>query len=250
VINTERAASLAALQEKLGYTFHTPAILNCALTHKSYASEAGIHCHYERLEFLGDAVLDVIVSTYLYTTYPTCGEGQLTKLRARLVNASSLAELACQIDLGNALLLGRGEERSGGRGKHSLLAAALEAVIAAIYLDGGLAVAQEVFWRCFTPAVTCRLTSAQGRDYKGLLQEYALRVFGCMPTYDVIREEGPAHQKTFYVQLTLHGASGCIGIGQSKKAAEQQAAQQLLAVLQRESLDGEGHRPPPPYVGG
>jgi ribonuclease-3 len=230
------------LQEKLGYTFHTLDILNCALTHKSYANEVGLHGHYERLEFLGDAILDVIVSTYLYTTYPTFGEGQLTKLRARIVNASSLAALACQVDLGSALLLGRGEERSGGRAKHSLLAAALEAVIAAIYLDGGLVVAQEVFWRCFTSAVTCRLTSAQDRDYKGLLQEYTLSAFGCMPTYDVVREEGPAHQKTFYVQLTLHDTSGCIGIGQSKKAAEQHAAQQLLAVLHPQSLDTEGGR--------
>jgi len=242
MISTERAACLAALQEKLGYTFHTLGVLNWALTHKSYANEAGIHCHYERLEFLGDAVLDVIVSTYLYTTYPTYGEGQLTTLRARIVSASSLAALACQIDLGSALLLGRGEERSGGRVKHSLLAAALEAVIAAIYLDGGLAAAQEVFWGCFTSAVTHRLTSTQGRDYKGLLQEYTLSAFGCMPTYDVVREEGPAHQKTFFVQLTLHDASGCIGIGQSKKAAEQHAAQQLWAVLHRESLDAEERR--------
>jgi ribonuclease-3 len=240
VIGRERAARLTALQEKLGYTFRTLDVLDCALTHTSYANEVGKQCHYERLEFLGDAVLDVIISTYLYTTYPAFAEGQLTKLRACLVSASSLAALARQIDLGDAILLGRGEERSGGREKHSILAAALEAVIAALYLDGGLAVAQRVFWGCFARAVEQRLTSAQGRDYKGLLQEFTLSTFGCMPTYDVIREEGPAHQKTFYVQLSLNDTYGSLGMGHSKKAAAQQAAQQLLAVLQRETPASSG----------
>lgn len=236
MIDATRAVRLAALQEALGYTFVKLEGLDHALTHTSYANEVGHHRHYERLEFLGDAVLDVIVSTYLYTLYPGFGEGQLTKLRARIVSASSLAALAYQIDLGGVLLLGRGEERSGGREKHSILAAALEAVIAAIYLDGGFAAAQEVFLRCFADSIACHLTSTQGWDYKGLLQEHTLSVFGCMPSYRVVREEGPAHQKTFYVQLTLNHDYACMGTGRSKKAAEQQAAQQLLAMLRRDDL--------------
>lgn len=236
MIDAARAVRLAALQDALGYTFDKLEVLDHALTHTSYANEVGRHDHYERLEFLGDAVLDAIVSTYLYAMYPSCGEGQLTKLRARIVSAGSLATLAYQIDLGGALLLGRGEERSGGREKHSILAAALEAVIAAIYLDGGYAAAREVFLRCFAGSIACHLTSTQGWDYKGLLQEHTLRVFGCMPMYRVVREEGPAHQKTFYVQLTLNHAYACLGRGRSKKAAEQQAAQQLLAILRRDSL--------------
>lgn len=236
MISPERVAYLAVVQEKLGYTFHKLEVLDCALTHKSYANEVGSHSHYERLEFLGDAVLDLIMSTHLYTAYPTFGEGKLTKLRARIVSEDSLADLARQVDLGEALWLGRGEERTGGREKNSLLAAALEAVVAAMYLDGGLAAAQEAFLCRFAHTIEEHLTSAQGWDYKGLLQEHTLSLFGCMPTYRVVREEGPAHQKTFHVQLTLNGEYDCIGMGRSKKAAEQHAAQQLLATLQRDDL--------------
>jgi ribonuclease-3 len=235
VITAARAAALAVLQERLGYTFRALDLLNCALTHTSYTHETGrAYEHYERLEFLGDAVLDLIVSAYLYVTYPTSNEGQLSKLRARVVSARSLAALAQDLELGCFLLLGRGEEQTGGRDKLSLLAASLEAVIAAVYLDGGLSVVQEVFLRRFAPMLAQHLTSARTRDYKGLLQERALSTFGCLPTYRIVREEGPAHQKMFHVELTLHREYCCLGVGRSKKAAEQHAAQQLLERLQRD----------------
>ncbi len=235
MIASERIACLTALQQQLGYTFQDVQLLECALTHKSYANEQGQPYHYERLEFLGDAVVELIISTYLYTTYPTAREGELSKLRASLVSAESLTELARQLRLGERLLLGRGEERTGGRDKHSLLAAALEAVVGALYLDSGFVQAQEVFLRCFGAAVVQQATSAEIRDYKGLLQEQTLSQFGCMPTYRVVHEEGPAHQKTFHVQLSLNREYDCIGTGRSKKAAEQHAAQQLLALLQQDS---------------
>jgi ribonuclease-3 len=132
------------------------------------------------------------------------------------------------------LRLGRGEERTGGRNKSSLLAAALEAVLGALYLDGGFGPAQEVFLRCFATSIERHVASAQGRDYKGLLQEHTLGLFGCMPTYRVVHEEGPAHQKTFYVQLRLNHDYDCTGTGRSKKAAEQHAAEQLLGLLQKD----------------
>jgi ribonuclease III len=234
VIDVERVASLGLLQERLGYTFRDLSLLESSLTHKSYAYEmtAG-RGHYERLEFLGDAVLDLIVSAYLYTLLPTASEGQLSTVRARIVSEKSLAMLACSLELGPFLLLGRGEEQTGGRTKHSLLAAALEAVIAAVYLDGGFAAAQDVFLRCFGPLIAQWARAAPGRDYKGLLQERTLRIFGCLPTYRVIREDGPAHQKTFHVQLTLNHEYCCIGVGRSRKAAEQHAAEQLLEQLQQ-----------------
>jgi len=182
---------------------------------------------------LGDAVLSLLVSAYVFTTQATAREGQLSQLRARLVNQGTLATLARQLDLGCFLLLGRGEDQHGGRRKDSLLAAALEAVIAAIYLDGGLLQTQEVFWGCFLAAIEQYTSAMPDGDYKGLLQTQTLSIFGCMPTYQVLREEGLAHQKIFHVQLTLNHEYRCVGIGRSKKAAEQHAAKQFLALLQQ-----------------
>ncbi len=230
---SERERGLAELQQQLGYTFRDAQLLDCALTHKSYANEMGLQQqHYERLEFLGDAVLELIVSMYLYAAYPSAHEGQLSKLRSCLVNAAAFAALARQLDLGGLLQLGRGEARSGGHNKNSLLAAALEAVVGALYLDGGFVRAQEVFLACFGTTLERQIHQAQLWDYKGLLQEQTLNLFACTPTYRVVGEEGPARQKTFYVQLSLNRAIyDCVGTGRSKKAAEQHAARQLLARL-------------------
>ncbi len=228
-----RAALLTRLQERLGYTFRDLTLLDCALTHTSYTHEAAeAYGNYERLEFLGDAVLGLIVSAYLYGTYPASNEGQLSKLRACIVSERGLTALAQQLELGRYLLLGRGEEQTGGRHKSSLLTAGFEAVMAALYLDGGLGVAREVFLRCFGSAIERRLRSTRVRDYKGLLQQQALRLFGSLPTYRTVHEEGPAHQKIFHVQLTLARSYYCVGVGRSKKAAEQHAAKQLLQQLQ------------------
>jgi ribonuclease-3 len=234
VITAERIGVLALFQVQLGYTFQNVALLEQALTHRSYAHEvAGDQVDYERLEFLGDAVLGLMISAYLYTAYPLAREGQLSQLRASLVQQQTLASLARQLDLGRFLLLGRGEHQHGGRDKDSLLAAAFEAVVAAVYLDSGLLKTQEVFVQRFMPVIEQCATVRPERDYKGVLQTQTLSAFGCTPTYQVVREEGPAHQKMFYVQLTLNHEYGCVGIGRSKKAAEQQAAKQLLALLQQ-----------------
>jgi ribonuclease III len=234
VITPERAALLAVFQARLGYMFHNLALLNQALTHRSYVYEVpGSDGDYERLEFLGDAVLGLLVSAYVFTTQATAREGQLSQLRARLVNQETLAILARQLDLGRFLLLGRGEDQHGGRNKDSLLAAALEAVVAAIYLDGGLQHVQEVLWRCFLTTIEQYTSATPDGDYKGLLQAQTLSMFGCMPTYQVLHEEGPAHQKIFHVQLLLNHAYRCVGIGRSKKVAEQHAAKQLLELLQQ-----------------
>ena len=230
----ERAVRLALLQRRLGYCFVVPERLDRALTHRSYTAEvAESTADYETLEFLGDAVLGLILAAYLYERYPHCNEGQLSQMRSRLVSERSLAGLARQIDLGGFLLLGRGEERSGGRQKDSLLAAALEAVLAAVYLDAGLRRTREIFLGCFAEFVEACLASSQGQDYKGLLQQKALGAFGCVPTYQIVREEGPPHQKTFHVRLNLTSEYDCIGVGPSKKAAGQHAAQQLLRRLRQ-----------------
>ena len=230
----ERAERLALFQQRLGYCFMAPERLDRALTHRSYAAEAAEDTgDYETLEFLGDAVLGLILGTYLYERYPGCNEGQLSQMRSHLVSERNLAGLARQMELGDFLLLGRGEERSGGRQKDSLLAAALEAVLAALYLDTGLQRTREVFMGCFAEAIERRLASPQGQDYKGLLQQKALGAFGCVPTYQTVCEEGPPHQKTFHVRLSLTPEYDCIGVGPSKKAAGQHAAQQLLRRLRQ-----------------
>ena len=230
----ERAERLALFQQRLGYCFMAPERLDRALTHRSYAAEAAEDTgDYETLEFLGDAVLGLILGTYLYERYPHCNEGQLSQMRSHLVSERNLAGLARQMELGDFLLLGRGEERSGGRQKDSLLAAALEAVLAALYLDTGLQRTREVFMGCFAEAIERRLASPQGQDYKGLLQQKALGAFGCVPTYQTVCEEGPPHQKTFHVRLSLTPEYDCIGVGPSKKAAGQHAAQQLLRRLRQ-----------------
>jgi ribonuclease-3 len=231
-MTAERATLLALLQERLGYTFSDLALLERSLTHKSFANEmAPGQGDYERLEFLGDTVVGLIISTALYTREPAASEGLLSAWRARIVSAQGLARLAQQLDLGHFLRLGRGEEHTGGRQKHSLLAAALEAVIAAIYLDGGFAAARDVFLHHFAPIIAQCVVAPQEQDYKGLLQEQALSAFGCLPSYCVVHEEGPAHHKTFHVQLTLRQEYRCVGRGRSKKAAEQHAAKQLLEQM-------------------
>lgn len=233
MITAERAVCLAVLEERLGYRFRDLELLDRALSHKSYAYETDKGAeHYERLEFLGDAVLGLLVSDYLYAAYPTFREGQLSKLRAHVVSERGLTILAQQLDLGRFLLLGRGEEQTGGRQKPSILAAAFEALMAAIYLESGAQGVREIVRRYIASPIAERSWSASTRDYKGLLQEQALSAFGCLPTYRIVREEGPAHQKTFHVRLTLNHTYDAIGIGRSKKAAEQQAAKRLLELLQ------------------
>jgi ribonuclease-3 len=237
VIAPERAQRLALFERRLGRGFVVRERLDRALTHRSFAAEAGEATEdYETLEFLGDAVLGLILAAYLYERYPHCDEGQLSQMRARLVNERSLAGLAHQIDLGDFLLLGRGEEKSGGRHKDSLLAAAFEAVFAAVYLDAGLPRTQEVFLGCCGEIIERCLASPRDQDYKGILQQKALDAFGCVPTYQTVREEGPPHQKTFHVRLSLTPEYDCIGVGPSKKAAGQDAAQQLLKLLRQHGV--------------
>lgn len=218
------------------YQFKNPLLLEEALTHKSHVNErkGSVCSHNERLEFLGDAVLSLIVSDHLARRYPQLSEGSLSKLKAMLVSEASLAQAARRVKLGTLLRLGRGEERSQGREKNSLLADALEAVIAAVYLDGGLEAS-----RIFTEGVLAQeLAQAEaqqgtpgGEDYKTRLQEWCQQRYDQLPQYDIVRESGPDHQKSFDVEVRVNGSVAGIGQGLSKKEAEQMAAQQALERL-------------------
>jgi ribonuclease-3 len=226
------AAATERLIDRLGYRFQTPALLEDALTHKSHLNEAPDPSRRdnERLEFLGDAVLDLVISEALLSQFPEAPEGTLSKLRARIVSEAALSQVARRLDLGGALHLGRGEELTGGRDKASLLADALEAVIAAIYLDGGLSAARSVVLSAFADMLD-NLSRVAATDYKTELQEICQRRFGGLPVYRVLGESGPDHHKQFEVELSIHGEVYGLGAGRSKKEAEQQAAKQALDRL-------------------
>lgn len=236
-MNDEKLPQLTQLQEKLKYFFRDINLLAQALTHRSYANEnplAGMQDN-ERMEFLGDAALGLCISDLLTRKYENFDEGALSKIRSLLVNEKPLAELATKLELGNCLLLGRGEERSGGRAKESLLANALEAVVAAIYLDGGFCKTKTVVKRLMSPLIKDALNNSPYFDYKTSLQEYCQKNFKCAPSYTIIAETGPDHNKTFEIELTAGKNIQATGRGKSKKEAQKQAAQKAWEYLQHEN---------------
>ncbi len=227
------ASSTDPLQTALGYRFQDQARLDEALTHKSYVNEQkGVACRdNERLEFLGDAVLSLVISEYLAVTLPDSTEGALSKLKAQLVSESSLERVARGLRLGGYLRLGRGEELSDGREKSSLLADAVEAILAAVYLDGGFEASRRVTLHIFAAEVrqiVVRVHQAGAEDFKTQLQEWCQKRYDILPHYATIRESGPDHDKRFEVEVTVCGEVVGAGSGRSKKEAEQQAAKQAL----------------------
>jgi ribonuclease III len=219
-------------EQTIGHSFRDQALLDQALTHKSHVNEAK-HKHLkhnERLEFLGDAVLTLVISEHLAAMFPESTEGDLSKLKARLVSEVSLAAASRRLDLGALLRLGRGEELTQGRGKPSILANTLEAVVAALYLDAGLEVARKFVLRIFSNELH-DVQEPGGPalyDYKTRLQEWCQKEHDTLPHYVIVRESGPDHQKTFEVQLTVRGDVLGVGMGRTKKEAEQMAAKQAL----------------------
>jgi ribonuclease-3 len=217
------------LQGSLGYTFKRTELLGIALTHPS-AAGAGDN-HYERLEFLGDAVLDLAIADLLMIQFPDGKEGLLSKQRASIVNGRTLAAKAEAMGLASRIRLGKGEEKSGGRTKVSILAAAFEAVIGAIYTDGGLLSAKRVVERLFAGDVG---GPGAERDYKTELQEFAYRQFRVHPNYELIAESGPDHAKRFTTRIKIGDREMGTGEGASKKQSEQAAARDTLDQLQLE----------------
>jgi len=215
----------STLEAVLGYTFRERGLLEQALRHASWCNEhaAAGHEDNERLEFLGDAVLDLVVGHKLMTRYPQLREGQLSVTRAQVVSEAGLSEVAAQLGLGEWLVLGKGEEKSGGRGKASILADAFEALLAAVYLDGGFVAAVEMVERLLAQ----RIETVEFKgfyDFKTRLQETAQARLKAAPTYRVEQEIGPDHDKRFVVSVTLGGEEWARAVGKSKKEAEQMAA--------------------------
>jgi ribonuclease-3 len=222
--------SFTELQDDLGYTFANSALLARCLTHVSY-ERGQIDGHNEVLEFLGDAVLDLAVSELLIRDYPERSEGDLSRMRAGLVNADVLAEKAAQLNLGALLRLGKGEERSGGRAKASILAGAFEALIGAVFRDGGYDSALGVVERQFAADLSEKELGR--RDYKTRLQEISQMLFREPPVYRIVGETGPDHAKRFETEIVLKGRVLGRGAGPSKKQSEQAAARKALQELQQ-----------------
>ena len=234
------------IQVTLGHVFKQESLLYEALTHRSF-SQTQEHTntqHNERLEFLGDAVLGLVISERLVTIFPTFTEGKLSKLKAGLISRATLARVAGRLQLGQWLRLGRGEEVSSGREKHSLLANALEALIGAVYLDGGLEAA-----RAFIPRVLAAEfsdlrdspESSVGGDWKSRLQEWVHKHEGTSPQYRLVQESGPDHQKVFAITVEICGNVMGRGEGRTKKEAEQHAAEQALAQVSQHDSDTMRH---------
>jgi len=213
------------LERALGLRFRSQDLRDAALTHRSFAFEQGLGTTNERLEFLGDAVLGLVVTDLVFRAFPDRSEGELAKLRAAMVNMTMLADVARELRLGEAVMLGRGEELSGGRGKASILADALEAVLGAVYLDQGIKAAHELIERLFGPRISAYVRGEGERDYKTILQELAAQDTGRLPEYRVA-ERGPDHEKVFTATVYLAGQEYGRGQGRSKKEAEQKAARQ------------------------
>ena len=241
------------LEERLGHHFGDRGLLEHALTHRSYSQEASGNCpQNERLEFLGDAVLGFVVSQGLMERFPEYSEGQLTKLKAFLVSAAHLIGVAREMNLGESLRLGRGEERSGGRAKKALLVDALEAVIAAVYLDSGLETVRRF--------VDCHILTAQALEdadanlaldnYKSALQELLQGRKLPAPAYRIVSQSGAPHRRTFTVELRVGTLFSASAKGKTKKAAEQATARQALRFFQKpdESLESERNGSQPPSV--
>ncbi|MFZ2502556.1 MAG: ribonuclease III [Nocardioides sp.] len=231
-------SSYDELRTRLGNPTLDPELLDRALTHRSFAYENGGLPTNERLEFLGDSVLGVVVTETLYRPHPDLPEGRLAKLRAAVVNARALAEVARLLSLGEHIKLGRGEETSGGRDKASILSDTVEAVIGAIHLSGGIESSTEVVHRLFDPLMEQAAELGAGLDWKTSLQELAAAHALGVPEY-VIADEGPDHMKTFTAQVRVGDGLYGRGVGRSKKEAEQQAAETAYVELVRVYPTGE-----------
>jgi len=225
-----------ALHTKLGYRFRKPELLMQAFCHASYVNEQeDAHLEdNERLEFLGDAVLDLAISHFLMDLFKDAEEGTLSKYRAIVVDKAGLYEMALELDLGEYILLGKGEAQSRGREKPSILANTLEALIGALYLDSGFDNTKEIIGTLFSSQLRKIATKESLNDFKSSLQEYTQQTYKSLPEYRLVEDFGPAHDKTFKVVLSLSGVVLAEGMGKSKKEAEQNAAKEAFFCLKED----------------
>ncbi len=233
-MNDVHRQALYVLQQRLQYEFGDIRLLDTATTHTSYVKGDGrAKQHNERLEFLGDAVLELCVSEYVFNNYPQLDEGEMTRVRSAAVRAGALAGVAAELEVSSALLLSRGEANSGGGSRQGILADAMEAIIGAVFTDGGMDAARELVLRLIRPLIITAANRVNTKDYKTLLQEYVQKHHMGSITYDVQSETGPDHMKTFVMLASLNGETVGAGSGASKQEASQLAARAALEGLGR-----------------
>ena len=220
-------------QAALKVKFNDLNLLRVALTHSSFAYEIGGAEFNEKLEFLGDSVLGIIVTEFIFHRFPQMQEGNLAKLRANLVKAETLAEVAAEIDLGSLLLIGKGAEASGGRENESILADCLEALIGAVYLDQGYKVTKELVLKLLEKKIFAEAQKKELGDPKTLLQEMTMNRWSVLPDYHITDQKGPAHRPIFQAEVVIHGQVFGRGVGTSKKKAEQLAAKEALKEISK-----------------
>ncbi len=234
-MDKERKKALKTLQKKLHYRFRTMELLDQGLRHKSYVHENQPHNggDNERMEYLGDAVLGLVIGHLLMDRHPEYSEGDLSRLRAAVVNETHLAKIGRDLSLGDYLLLGKGEEMTGGREKNSILASSLEALLAGVYLDGGYKKAFLVVSHLFSFHLEAAEKNGGTQDYKTRLQELSQEILRATPRYQVAKRYGPDHNKIFGVKVIIKEKVAAVGAGKSKKEAEQRAAKRILRKLER-----------------
>ena len=225
------------LENIIGYNFKNNELLKTALTHSSYANEYKCKS-YERLEFLGDSVLSIIISEYLFAEMKSTSEGELSRIRASLVCEETLSSIARDLNFGKFILLGNGEEKAGSRNRNSILCDIFEAILAAIYLDGGMQIAKDYLMRVMSGKLNKNLYDKSIKDYKSILQEKVQRKYHNKTkiVYTITKESGPEHMKNFYVDLIINGKKVSSGVGRSKKEAEREAAKIALSEMEYETL--------------
>jgi ribonuclease-3 len=231
-LTPERKKALTAFQKTASIRFKSLALLDLSFIHRSVTNESGIKLNNERLEFLGDAVLGAVTASLLYGELRDRAEGELAKIKSVVVSEDVLSGLARELQIDSLLVLGRGEENSGGRTKKAILADALEALIGAYYLDSGYKAAFDFVSRCISPEIDRVLDNRHQRDYKSLLQELSQRLFKCYPVYRLLQRTGPDHERFFWMEVAVNEQSFGPGMGKNKKSAEQEAARMAYEALE------------------
>jgi len=234
-IEPERKKQLAAFQKTAGFRFKSLELLNLSFIHRSVSNETGCRLNNERLEFLGDSILGAACATLLYQKYPEKPEGELAKIKSVTVSEDVLSAVARLLQIDTMLLLGRGEELSGGRGKKAILADTLEALIAALYLDCGYRAAFDFISRIFSPEIDRITENDYHRDYKSLLQELCQHHYHSYPQYRMVKRSGPEHERIFWMEVNVDGTVYGPGTGRNKKSAEQEAARMALQALEKQA---------------
>jgi len=224
ILSTERKNELAAFQKAAGFKFKNIGLLNLSFMHRSVSNETSDKTNNERLEFLGDSILGAVCATLLYQSFEDKNEGDLAKIKAVVVSEEILSQIALKLGIDKMLLLGKGEQMSGGRTKKAILADAMEAVIGALYIDSGYKVAFDFVSRCIKPEIYKSFGTDSYKDYKSIFQEFCQRQFRCYPEYILVKRTGPEHDRTFWMEVQIGDKVYGTGKGRNKKSAEQEAA--------------------------